>query len=151
MIAFLAALQDAVYWFWLVVMAVFLLLELFSFSFFFFFWAMAALLMALLTFFVSDLSWTAQGFYFILFSVPCIYFWWRVGALWRRKITPSLLNVGGQRYVGRVFVLAEPIEQGCGRLQIGDSYWSIRGPDLPAGAKVKVSEVEGILLYVEEA
>lgn len=61
----------------------------------------------------------------------------------------SKLNKRGQDYVGRVFDLTEPIKNGKGKLTIGDTPWTVTGPDLQAGARVKVLAVEGGELKVE--
>ncbi|WP_346433040.1 NfeD family protein [Breoghania sp.] len=58
------------------------------------------------------------------------------------------LNRRGAHYVGREFVLGEPIAQGVDRLHVDDTVWRISGPDLPAGAKVRVVEVDGSVLKV---
>jgi membrane protein implicated in regulation of membrane protease activity len=49
-----------------------------------------------------------------------------------------LLNRRGAQLVGRTATLSEPIIDGRGRVKIGDTMWRISGPDLPAGAKVRV-------------
>ncbi len=61
------------------------------------------------------------------------------------------LNRRGSRYIGRVFVLKEPVSEGTGRLSIDDTVWRISGPDLPAGRKVRVDAVEGARLVVSSA
>jgi membrane protein implicated in regulation of membrane protease activity len=45
-------------------------------------------------------------------------------------------------------VLAEPIVQGAGRLSFDDTLWRIEGPDLPAGARVRVVGLSGTVLRV---
>lgn len=41
--------------------------------------------------------------------------------------------------IGRTATLAEPIREGRGRIQLGDTLWRVSGPDLPAGTRVKVT------------
>jgi membrane protein implicated in regulation of membrane protease activity len=49
-------------------------------------------------------------------------------------------------------VLAEPIVNGSGRAKVRDSTWQVRGPDAPAGARVRVTGVaDGVVLTVEPA
>ncbi len=56
----------------------------------------------------------------------------------------------GDALVGREFYLDSPIEQGFGRIRVGDSVWRVAGPDLPAGGKVRVVAVEnGVELRVD--
>jgi len=50
-----------------------------------------------------------------------------------------LLNRRGDQLVGRTATLTEPIVNGRGRMKIGDTLWRVTGPDLPAGATVRVA------------
>jgi len=59
------------------------------------------------------------------------------------------LNQRGVQYVGREFTLIEPIDQGFGKVRVGDSVWKVSGPTLPIGARVKVTGVNGAVLMVE--
>ena len=61
------------------------------------------------------------------------------------------LNRRTAALVGQVATLHEPIVDGRGRVQIADAYWDVRGPDLPAGARVRVTGAEGMSLHVEPA
>jgi membrane protein implicated in regulation of membrane protease activity len=62
------------------------------------------------------------------------------------------LNRRADAMVGRTFILAEAIRQGEGRISINDSPWKVRGPDMPAGTKIKVTAVEdAMILLVEQA
>ena len=49
-----------------------------------------------------------------------------------------LLNRRGEQMIGRTATLHEPIREGRGRIQLGDTFWRVSGPDLPAGARVRV-------------
>ncbi|MFO0040341.1 MAG: NfeD family protein [Pseudomonadota bacterium] len=62
-----------------------------------------------------------------------------------------LLNKRSEQYVGRVFVLDAPIENGFGRIKIGDSLWTVRGEPLPVGTRVEVVAVDGMDLRVRAA
>ncbi|WP_130470219.1 NfeD family protein [Candidatus Magnetaquicoccus inordinatus] len=53
------------------------------------------------------------------------------------------------QYVGRLFTLTQPIRDGVGTLQIGNTLWTIRGLDLSAGTQVKITGFEGSVLAVE--
>ncbi|MGB8326489.1 MAG: NfeD family protein [Steroidobacteraceae bacterium] len=61
------------------------------------------------------------------------------------------LNQRASQYIGREFTLLEPIVQGFGKVRIGDGVWKVAGPELPAGARVKVSGVDGTVLKVDRA
>ena len=63
-----------------------------------------------------------------------------------------MLNRRAEALVGRVFTLEDAIVDGEGRAQVQDSLWRVRGPDMPKGAHVRVSAVEGgTMLRVEAA
>jgi membrane protein implicated in regulation of membrane protease activity len=38
---------------------------------------------------------------------------------------------------------------GRGRVKIGDAFWTVQGPDLPAGTPVRVTGTDGEILHVE--
>ena len=63
----------------------------------------------------------------------------------------STLNARGESLVGQTFVLDQPILGGRGRIKLGDGSWSVTGPDMVAGAKVRVAAVSGTELRVEPA
>ncbi len=58
------------------------------------------------------------------------------------------LNQRGLQYVGSELVLVEAIEQGSGKAKLGDGVWKVSGPELPAGARVRVTGVNGTILTV---
>ena len=51
--------------------------------------------------------------------------------------------------MGRVVPLERAIEAGSGRVKIGDAFWTVQGPDLPAGTPVRVVGTDGSNLQVE--
>lgn len=61
------------------------------------------------------------------------------------------LNQRGVQYIGHELVLVEPIEQGSGKAKLGDGVWKVSGPELPAGARVRVTGVNGTVLVVVPA
>jgi membrane protein implicated in regulation of membrane protease activity len=65
------------------------------------------------------------------------------------KGTPNLNNKEAQ-IVGTKFVLDSPIQNGKGRIQVGDSRWTIKGSNLPKGAIVIVKAIDGNSLIVDK-
>lgn len=59
------------------------------------------------------------------------------------------LNQRGLQYVGQVLTLMDPIQQGFGKVRVGDGMWKVTGPDLPAGSRVRVVGADGTVLRVE--
>lgn len=62
-----------------------------------------------------------------------------------------MLNQRGQQYVGQTFTLIEPIDNGVGKVRLGDTVWKVAGPDLASGAAVRVIGVDGAVLRVQPA
>jgi inner membrane protein len=61
------------------------------------------------------------------------------------------LNRRAEAYVGRVFTLERPIVDGVGAVRIDDTVWRVRGPDCPAGSRVRIARADGPNLLVEAA
>ena len=61
------------------------------------------------------------------------------------------LNQRGRSLVGRTATLEQPIREGRGRIRLDDTVWTVEGPDLPVGARVRVTASNGRDLTVEEA
>ncbi len=62
-----------------------------------------------------------------------------------------LVNDIKSKMVGTTVILEEAIKNGRGRTKVGDSHWSVSGPDLPAGTMVRVTDVNGNTLVVTSA
>jgi inner membrane protein len=111
--------------------------------------AAAAVVGALLL--LVPIVWQMQLVLFGALSIGALAAW----RYWKRghPETSELprLNQRAAQYIGEVCVLSEPIVQGYGKARVGDGYWKVRGPDLPAGTPVRVKAVEGTLLIVEGA
>ena len=62
------------------------------------------------------------------------------------------LNRRADGLVGKTFALADPIKGGTGAISVNDTRWKVRGPDMPAGTKIRVTGVEdATVLLVEQA
>ena len=51
--------------------------------------------------------------------------------------------------VGAEGVVAEPIQNGRGKVRLGDTVWLAQGPDSPAGTPVRVRALLGTTVQVE--
>jgi len=60
-----------------------------------------------------------------------------------------LLNDRVGRLLGKVVVVAEPIDSNGGRVRVGDSVWPARGGPAAVGERVRIVDVEGNCLKVE--
>ena len=61
------------------------------------------------------------------------------------------LNVRAARLIGQVVTVESAIENGKGRVRVGDGVWNASGPDAPSGASVRIVAAEGTCLKVEPA
>lgn len=85
---------------------------------------------------------------FALFSIGSVYF----GRRWYGDAVPSsdpLLNDRAARLIGETLVVVDAIENGRGRVKVGDGVWPARGPDADVGARVRVTGADGTCLKVE--
>jgi hypothetical protein len=89
--------------------------------------------------------------WFLLFAgtVFGLYFWreHRVREQDRQCATSPLR--AGERYIGQVITLSEGIRGGSARIRLGQRRWQLRGPDVPAGTRVRVTGVDGTILIVD--
>jgi len=59
------------------------------------------------------------------------------------------LNDAETNMLGATGVLTQAIEGGQGRARVGDTTWTVTGPDLPVKTRIRVTSVEGIKLGVK--
>ncbi|KAB7772192.1 NfeD family protein [Xanthomonas maliensis] len=62
-----------------------------------------------------------------------------------------LLNRRAEQLIGRTVLLDRAIVAGQGRAKVDDAVWVVSGPDLPAGATVRIVGVDGMTLQVVAA
>ena len=55
----------------------------------------------------------------------------------------------GERYIGQVLTLDGGLKDGTGHVKLGNRRWALRGPEVPAGARVRVTGVDGMVLIVD--
>ena len=140
-----------VFWYWWALAAVLLVFEMLLPGVVFLFLAIGAAAAGFVLLVVSDLSLELQ---LVLFAVLTVASAIGLRPTLRRlqNQTPAAnLNARGQALVGRIFVLDQPILAGRGRVKLGDGSWIVTGPDMVAGAKVRVTAVDGTELKVEPA
>ena len=97
-----------------------------------------------------ELSWEYQLLIFAVLSVGSVIGW---RAYHKRHPTETdlpNLNRRGEQYVGRLITLDDPIVNRVGKIRLDDTSWKVAGQDLPAGARVRVIGVDGVVLQVEE-
>jgi membrane protein implicated in regulation of membrane protease activity len=95
--------------------------------------------------------WQAQLVFFAILSVAAAVIGRRLLARSGDTSDEPLLNQRGARLIGRTAVLEQPIAEGRGRIRLDATTWTVNGPDLPAGSRVKVIGSNGGRLTVESA
>ncbi len=140
-------------WSWWVSGMVLLAAELAAPGFFLVWIGIAAIVVGAVSLLFWDSAFWVWQLQAILFAVLAV-----AATLVGRKLTREhgtsdepFLNQRGASLVGRTATLAEPIQEGRGRIRLDDTQWQVMGPDLPIGARVKVVSSNGRDLTVEEA
>lgn len=96
-------------------------------------------------------SWELQMVLFAVLAVIAALLGRRYVYHNRHATDEPFLNQRSAGLVGRTTILSEPITEGRGRIRLDDTYWSVTGPDLAAGTRVKVVASNGRQLTVEVA
>jgi len=138
------------YWQWWVLAAVLLIVEVLAPGTFFLWLAVSAGVVGLSVMLYPAMSLEAAWTLFAVLGVLSV----TLVLKYRKPPTldqASKLNKRGQDYIGRTFELTEPIHNGKGKLIIGDTPWTLNGPDMGTASRVKVVAVEGGELRVERA
>ena len=138
-------------WSWMIVGAVLFALDIMAPGFFLLWFGAAAAVVGLIVFAIP-IGFTWQVLAFCGVSVLSVLLGRAMWGSNRGGVSDKpLLNQRARQLIGRNFVLATPIQSGRGRITAGDSLWSVKGPDLPAGSSVRVVDADGTLLIVEAA
>jgi len=96
------------------------------------------------------LAWEYQVLIFAALSVGTVIGWRVYHKRHPTETDLPTLNRRGEQYVGRVITLDDAIVNRVGKVRLDDTSWKVEGEDLPAGAQVKVTGVDGVVLKVEE-
>ena len=136
-------------YFWWIVAALLLLAEMMAPGFFMIWLAVAAALTAIIHL-IAPMAWESEVLVFAALAILAVAASWRVvSRSWAVKSDQPHLNQRSAGLVGRSFVLTKPIVNGSGKITYQDTLWDVDGPDLPTGARVHVTGVEGLRLRVK--
>ncbi len=139
------------FWHWWILGLVLVILETVLPGTFLLWMGLSAIVLGVLVWALPALGWELQVLLFAVFSLTSIVAW----RAWQRRhpeqTDQPALNRRAEQYVGRVFELETAIENGFGKVRVGDSLWRVSGVDARAGARVRVTGTEGVVLRVEPA
>jgi membrane protein implicated in regulation of membrane protease activity len=139
--------QDLGPWTWMIVGVALLALEIAAPGAFFLWFGLAAIAVGVLSLFVA-VPWQAQLLIFVVLATLVVLIGRRYFSRAGDDQVSTGLNQRGQRLVGTIVVLSEPIVDGKGRVRIDDTTWRVIGPNMPSGTRVRVVHADGALLTV---
>ena len=113
----------------------------------FLWFAIAAALVGVLAF-LLPIDWQVQIVLFGVLSLGAIAVWRQLRRRRPERLPLPALNRRGRQYEGQICEVVDAITNGFGKAKVGDSVWTIHGPDLPVGARVRVVAIEGTVLQV---
>ena len=137
------------FWYWWVLAVGFLAIELLAPGFFFLWLSVSAFVVGSILLMLPSLSFEVQLLLFSILAVISILVWRRYVSAKSQESDQPLLNQRGAQYIGRTFNVVVAIENGQGKIKVGDSLWMVHGEDCPMGSKVKVVAVKGTVFDVE--
>lgn len=139
-----------VFWWWWVLAAVLAGIEILAPGAFFIWLAAAAAGTGFVAFLAnggSGMAWEIQTLIFAVLSIASVIGWFRFVKS-RPAKAPSELNRRGDQMVGQRGTIAVAVSNGRGKARIGDTVWTVTGPDMPVGAGVTVTGTDGSVLEV---
>lgn len=128
-------------WNWMLLGFILLCLEIFAPGVFLLWIGIAALIVgagSLLLWDAAFWTWQVQVLVFLVLALAAAYIGKKIVRDRETASDQPLLNRRGAQMIGRTATLSEPIREGRGRIKLGDTTWRVSGPDLPAGAQVRV-------------
>jgi inner membrane protein len=141
-----------IFWYWWALAAVLLIFEMMLPGVVFLFLTIGALASGAFLLVVSDLSLEFQLLIFAVVSVAsAVALRPTLKRMQQGRPADANLNARGDSLVGKTIVLDQPILGGQARVKLGDGSWTVTGPDMAAGSRVRVAAVSGTELRVEPA
>ncbi len=143
-------------WSWVILGVLLIGIEIIAPGTFFLWFGLAAIAVGLLSLIFSEIlafwSWQVEVGSFALLSLLFVYLGKRMLLRYGMgESERSDLNERANQLVGRKAILTQAIEEGVGRVRIGDSTWRVIGPETPKGKEVLVIGTDGSTLKVEQS
>jgi len=146
--SYLQGLGLAPYWWWLIAAVALGILELLAPGFFLVWMGAAAALTGVIVALVP-LALPYQLGLFALLAFAAVFAGRRYYAANPVASADPNLNARASRLIGQTVTVEAAIENGKGRVRVGDGVWNARGADAPAGASVVIVAADGTSLTVE--
>ena len=139
------------FWHWIALGLGLMAVEMLVPSFFFLWLGVAALAVGIIMLAIPDLWWSIQWTLFAVVGIGSFFATRMFMKGKKHEHNASTLNKRGAHWMGEIIVIETAIENGRGKATVGDSLWSVTGPDMPVGAKATVVGVDGTEVKVEKA
>ena len=134
-------------WAWFLIALFLALVELILPTTFFIWLSLAAVLVGAADL-IFDLSIKAELIMFVVSMPPCLYL-----GFYLNKTKPEedlILQHRTMSLVGRSVTVQQAVENGRGKLEVGDTTWLAEGEDCDVGTEVKIVGSEGSVLKFEK-
>lgn len=138
--------EHMAFWHWWVLAIALVVLEIFISGAVFLSMSIAAGMVGLVIWAYPPLPWTYQWSGFVVITVISLL-------LWQPPLNRSPLfnddprrNRRGEQYIGRTFILDEPLKDGNGTIEIDGVTWNLRGHNCKANSRILITGVDGTTL-----
>ena len=136
-------------WTWFIIAIALLLLELLVSGVFILWFGIAALAVGIIDL-IIPMSWQWEMSIFAVLSIVMVLV---ARPIIMARITDTSeqpnLNERNRQFIGKRYMLTDPIINGKGTLNISDTRWRITGKDMDANQWVRVTGTDGMTLLVE--
>jgi hypothetical protein len=139
------------FWHWWVATVALIVIEALAPGAIFMWLGVSAAVVGVVLLLAPDLSWEYQVLIFAVLSVATVVGWRIYHKSHPTETDLPTLNRRGEQYIGRKLTLDEAIVNNVGRVRLDDTSWKVEGDDLPAGARIEVVGVDGVVLKVATA
>jgi len=137
-------------WHWASLGIILLILEIFGTAGFLIGSAIAAFLMSAILAVTPEINWKWQ---LAIFSISAITFsvvYLKRFANFNEATDQPVLNNRAALHIGKRYTLEEPIVNGQGKIQAGDTFWKVTcDEDLEASTNIEVTATDGMTLIVK--
>lgn len=145
-------LSELTHWHWLILGVVLLILEIMGASGFLIGLALASLALAGIAAMGLVEGWQYQLLCFAALGMILTVLYWKVFRRFNTRSDEPQLNDRAAQMIGRKLKLESAIDNGQGRIQIGDTFWKVVADEvLEAGTTVEVYDSIGMVLKIRAA
>jgi len=144
-------LESLTYWHWIILALLLLGGEALGAAGFMIGISISAMGVALLMALGIIVDWQIQFLLFALLSVVASIVFWKFFSVRSENDDAGMINNRAAQLVGRTLTLEHNVENGQGKLQIGDTFWKVAAQqDLKAGTLVEIHGAEGMVLLIKK-